>query len=1040
MSAQASAAPAGAGVGVGREIPGLRTTTSDTFAVGRGQLLTRVFPFAVNYRTPGGRLAAIDDRLIADRHGGYRNRANSFGVDVPGSLGAGPVRFSTGRAWLAFSLEGGRGAGRVSGDSERFARAMPGVAVAYTVGTTGLTEQVTLSGRSAPTSLRYMLRASHGLAPRTLKGGATAFVDSAGRRVFVLPAELMWSSRRPEVREVVAGSLRAVRGGWRLTLTPAPSFVSRVLRSGASVVIDPSVFPGTVTPPPSDGDCELDAQTPTTANCGNTIDSVDNNGADVDHIAWHYNVAGSVPRNAEVLSADLGATVASNDNTTSQQVGLYQVTQNWTQSATWNTYDGTHAWATAGGDTASSPSDTTSIAPSDTAAAWHPRALVQGWVDGTIANDGLILEAMGSSLQADLSFYSNATSNGSRAPSLSIRYEPRLGAYRGYTLDSQTLTDRSSLGVNVADGNLLISNQDLQVAGTAGDDLVMGRYYNNLDSIQGAFGRGWTMTPGADTALDIAANGLSVFYRADSGAVKTFAWNGSAWTAPAGLDAVLTQTSSTTWTLHFNNSGVTQHFTGPGGNNTAALLTSVVDRNNNTISYAYNASNQLQTITDTQGRQTTVQYNAAGYVSQITDSSGRVYKYFQDANGNLTSYVDPANHTTVYGYDSHGDLTQITTPAGSITKFGYANAGSGDYRVTSVTRLVKPTDLTGPTRSYTYYTGGSPCTSSDEGRTVESNERGYATTYCYAPSGDVTQTADPDGHAHATSFTADANVATLTNPMGGTLTLGYQNSGTTSERLTSIQQGTSGPKTTLVYNDPNNAYSPSQVTDPENRSVSYAYDTPGNAHTITDQLTSQNQVTLDHNLDGTIADSIDARANKTTYHYTAGNLTEIDPPDLTHLGKTTISYDSLSRPVKIIDGKGQERDIAYDVFDRATSVTYKDAGGAVVSTITYTYDNDGNLTKRAQGAPATAYVGKIASATGPSGGTTATLAVGANGVKAGDAIILTVHTSNATAAPSATDSAGNTYHIDKGPILDTGGDATTILSAQNVTALSSGQH
>jgi len=111
---------------------------------------------------------------------------------------------------------------------------------------------------------------------------------------------------------------------------------------------------------------------------------------------------------------------------------------------------------------------------------------------------------------------------------------------------------------------------------------------------------------------------VTVYYRGVSGYVQSFVWNGSAWTTPPGLDAVLTQTGSTTWSLHFNNTGITENFTGPGGYHVAALLTSVVDRDNNTISYAYNTSGQLATITDTQGRQTSFQYNAAGYVSQMT--------------------------------------------------------------------------------------------------------------------------------------------------------------------------------------------------------------------------------------------------------------------------------------------------------------------------------------------------------------------------------------------------------------------------------------
>jgi len=152
VAAALAARGVGAGVGVGREIRALRTTSSDTFAAGRGQLFTKVFPFAVNYRQAGGRLVPIDNTLVTNPDGSYRNRANGFGVRLPAALGAAPVRFSSGGAWLSFSLQGARGRGQVAANSERFAGALPGVAVRYTVGNIGLAEALTLHGKRVPAS------------------------------------------------------------------------------------------------------------------------------------------------------------------------------------------------------------------------------------------------------------------------------------------------------------------------------------------------------------------------------------------------------------------------------------------------------------------------------------------------------------------------------------------------------------------------------------------------------------------------------------------------------------------------------------------------------------------------------------------------------------------------------------------------------------------------------------------------------------------------------------------------------------------------
>jgi len=86
-------------------------------------------------------------------------------------------------------------------------------------------------------------------------------------------------------------------------------------------------------------------------------------------------------------------------------------------------------------------------------------------------------------------------------------------------------------------------------------------------------------------------------------------------------------------------------------------LTSIVDRNGNTMTFGYNASGRLSTITDTLGRVITIAYNAQNFISSLTDfatdlglgGNGRVisYAYYTDA--------DPGG--------SAGDLKSVTFPA-----------------------------------------------------------------------------------------------------------------------------------------------------------------------------------------------------------------------------------------------------------------------------------------------------------------------------------------------------------------------------------------
>ncbi len=77
-------------------------------------------------------------------------------------------------------------------------------------------------------------------------------------------------------------------------------------------------------------------------------------------------------------------------------VDIHEVTQAWDSSTTWDTYDGTNNWVAAGGDVAaavaaSSASIATAAGPAlvGTWVDFDVTSLVQGWADGSIANNGV---------------------------------------------------------------------------------------------------------------------------------------------------------------------------------------------------------------------------------------------------------------------------------------------------------------------------------------------------------------------------------------------------------------------------------------------------------------------------------------------------------------------------------------------------------------------------------------------------------------------------------------------------------------------------
>lgn len=80
-----------------------------------------------------------------------------------------------------------------------------------------------------------------------------------------------------------------------------------------------------------------------------------------------------------------------------------------------------------------------------------------------------------------------------------------------------------------------------------------------------------------------------------------------------------------------------------------------------------------------------------------------------------------------------------------------------------------------------------------------------------------------------------------------------------------------------------------------------------------------------------------------------GELTSIDRP--APLGNEMFTYDGLSRPNVLTDGAGKTADYDFDAMDRLAKITYGDG-----SSVTYIYDDNGNLTSRTDNTGQTTYV------------------------------------------------------------------------------------
>jgi RHS repeat-associated protein len=922
---------------LGTEVPGLRTAKSDTFVNSHGLHTTRIFSVPVNFRDAQGKFQAINDALVSSGTGGFRNKANAYALSLPGQLQSGAVQVSKSGAWISMDLLGAHGAPAIAGNVADYKGALPGVTDSYAALSSTVKESLVLSNASAPSSFSYLLKASSGLTATTSPSGGIVFRDGARKVVFVLAAPFMTDAAGAESGQV-AMSLKTTAAGWLVKVTASKGWLASPARK-FPVTVDPTVeFDG------AEQDCTITGGSSASTNlCPNPTLSAGYDGSKASRTLLQFDVGDYVPSDATVFNATLGLYLNSAQNSTSTSLSLYGLTHSWTTGATWNTYDGTNSWGSPGGVFDSTASATQTVGSTAGWYYWYPTSLVQDWVQGKRANDGMVVKEPSESTTQMFNFQATTITPGegvghtrgegcclnNDSPYLDVSYEERIGTKHFYDLQTQSLDDRMNESVNVAGGNLVVHNADLRVKGT-GLNLGIDRYYNNqmLDTLD--VGGGWNLSVGGDVQLISFGDGTVVYYDPSGAAWKFTSASGGGYTAPSGVDASLVKNSDGSYTLTYNQSQTKYNFGSDG------LMTSEVDRNNNKISINYTTVDGLKSVSsvvDTQGRTTTFSYNSQGFISQMTDSSGRSYYYYYDSYGDLAEVQDPEGGLTNYYYDSYRDLVEILDPVGNATTFTY----DSQFRVASVTRVTGKKG-TGPTTSFSYGTG-SGCASGDT-NTVVTDPDGNKTTYCYGQydlQGKIDKVIDALGHTRSKSYSSDADVQQYTSGSGSVLNAQYNSD----NDLTNVQAPT-GASWTLNYDTSGtNPYQPTSMVDPQGNTTSYQYDTNGNLNKITaSNASTSTAIQVDHNSNGTVSDVIDANGNKTTYGYDGeGNLTSVTPPS--PLGKETITYDGLSRVTSVTDGKGQKTTYAYDAMDRITKITY--ANGTSVS---YGYDVDGNKVSR----------------------------------------------------------------------------------------------
>lgn len=334
-----------------------------------------------------------------------------------------------------------------------------------------------------------------------------------------------------------------------------------------------------------------------------------------------------------------------------------------------------------------------------------------------------------------------------------------------------------------------------------------------------------------------------------------------------------------------------------------------------TVQYGYDPNGNLTTFTDTLSKSTTYGYGSAGQMTQIfypsfpasagvtnvydslgriqtqTNARGKTYNYYFagsrslelgpggvsrlsyiDVLGNVLQQADPLFNVTQFAYDGQGRLISKTLPQGNGFSYTYddASCSSSEKRCTqnvkSVTQFAPSGSGLAPlTRSYTYESAYNKVA-------TETDARGNATTYSYAPWGDIATVTSPVDASGVAPWTA-YDYYSWTPTGFPTMYLLWKTTVKTSASNTTA--------TTRTYDWAHHEVPSTTTVD---------------AGTGTLNLT-------------------------TTYTYDdIGNLTVVDGPRTDVIDTVTTSYDSERRPTVVMDALGKQTQTSYDADGRPIAV------------------------------------------------------------------------------------------------------------------------
>ena len=387
---------------------------------------------------------------------------------------------------------------------------------------------------------------------------------------------------------------------------------------------------------------------------------------------------------------------------------------------------------------------------------------------------------------------------------------------------------------------------------------------------------------------------------------------------PPGVAATLTKNGDGTFRLRHKD-GRALDFNSQG--NASAWS----DPNGNRITFSYSGAN-LTGIANGKGRSFALTYTGSR-VTQVADNTGRSVSYTYDSAGNLVSYKDAAGNTTRFEYSGNGLMTRTFYPTFPSTPF-MVNTYDTNGRVQS------QANANGHVYNY-YYSGF---------RTEELDPEGASKVWRFDVRGNTVAETDGVGNTTTSDYDGQRRRVKRTMPEGNSDEFTYDQS----HNLTRVQKKPK-PGSTLAALATTMTYESAfgrlkTITDPLGRTTTLSYDNRGNL-TLTERPaveggTPRDQIEYDEF--GRPVRTVNATGRVTTMGYDSihgrPTSTTVDPAGFRLVVEN--AFDARGDVLTTTEPLKRVTEFQYDALRRRTQV--KNAAGYITR---YTYDADDRLTK-----------------------------------------------------------------------------------------------